>query len=377
MRFHSFDISSEREVCYPDGAKYVEIQRDSFIVNTIINQIAKRVSNVKFESENDKQAQLVEKINNPNEHQTKVEFLKEFCIYLLSSGYTVVWKKYKSFGVFDSLELININPDTITEGKNSISFEYNGNKETVDYDQVIYFYDICKDSDLKAGVSRLKPLKAQIENIKKAQVAIGIQMDNSGTTIVSPKTTSAGNSMEEGLDGFVPDKTTLGGGKALKTQKEEMEERLTSRGLKNRIIVSSKGLDAVNLSAQLNNVDFPKTVEPSILAVCDAFTFPPELTPYGKNAKFDNKELAEISLMESEVIPLIENLINSLNSEFISRGQVKMNFKHINAMSLIEERIQKTNGTTIDQLSVLLDKEVITKDEFRKVLITKKIIGDE
>ncbi|WP_264435160.1 phage portal protein [Flavobacterium agricola] len=337
-----------------------------------MNQIAKRASNVKFTSEDDKQQQLVDKINNPNEHQTKVEFLKEFCIYLLSSGYTVVWKKYKSFGVWDSLELININPDTITEGKTSLTFEYNGKTETVTYDQVVYFYDIRQHSEHKAGVSRLKPLKSQVENTKNAQIAKGIQIANAGTTIVSPKSYSNSNNMDEGLDGLVPDK--IGN---QKTQKEAMEEKLTSRGLRNRIIVSSKGLDAVNLSAQLNNVKFHEIVENDILAICDAYTFPPELTPYGKNAKFDNKELAEISLMESEIIPLVENLINSLNSEFPERGEIQMSFNHINAMSLIEERIQKTNGTTIDQLSVLLDKGIITQDEFRKELINKKILSDE
>ncbi|WP_264435153.1 phage portal protein [Flavobacterium agricola] len=338
-----------------------------------MNQIAKRVSNVKFESLDGRSNELLEKINNPNNYQTKVEFLKEFCIFLLSSGYTAIWKKYNAFGVFSSLELININPDTIGFNLNSISFTHQAIKHTVDYEQIIFFYDIRK-CDTDYAISRLKPLKSQIDNIRNAQKAKGIQIDNSGTTIVSPKASTSNNIMEEGLDGPVPTKVMGPNGMIQKTQKEVMEEKLTSRGLKNRIIVSSKGMDAVNLSAQLNNVKFHEIVETDVLAFCDAFSFPPELTPYGKRATFDNKELAEIALMESEIIPISENFAKSMMSVFPKRGEVFPSFKHINAMSLIEERIQKTNGTTIDQLTVLLEKEIISKEEFRKILQTKKII---
>src|SRR5699024_9231256 len=117
-----------------------------------------------------------------------------------------------------------------------------------------------------------------------AQIAKGIQITNSGTTIVSPKAASNSNVMDQGLDAPVP--TLMSN---TKTQKQEMEDRLNYRGMKNRIIVSNKGLDAVNLSEKLNNVKFFDIVEQDILAVYDAYGYPVELTPYGKNAKFENR----------------------------------------------------------------------------------------
>src|SRR5690606_39474636 len=96
--------------------------------------------------------------------------------------------------------------------------------------------------------------------------------------------------------------------------------------IKNRIIVSNKGLDAKNLSAELNNVKFSEITEPDALALYDLYSFAPELTPYGKNATFENKPAAENKLIEAEIIPLADRKSTRLNKEFKAQGQVKMSY---------------------------------------------------
>lgn len=369
MEMDVFGIgTNDKKTFYTDSTKFVKLQKETFVLNNVFNKIASKLSSAQFTSESDN-SEILDKINNPNNAQSKEEFLKEFAIFLLSSGWTVIWKKYQSYGNFKTLELINLNPDHTDVNEKSLTTEIDGKSETILLTDVILFYDSVRNNKNKKGYSRITPLRSQVSNIKDAQVAKGIQIENSGTTIVSPKQTAAGNNIDEGLNAPV---TQMGGG--LKTQKEEMEDRFSSRGLVNRIIVSSKGLDAKNLSAELNAVKFYEIVETDILAIYDAYNFPVELSPYGKNAKFENKEIAEVSLVENEVSPLAKNLINSLNAEFPNKKPVIVDFNHLNSMSLIQERIQKTNGTTIEQYGTLFDKKIITEQEYKDVLKSKKIL---
>src|SRR5690606_37529584 len=165
----------------------------------------------------------------------------------------------------------------------SITTVYNGKEEPTDFDDVIIFYDTQKKRNSLEGVSRLRPFRTQNDNITDAQTAINIQIQNCGTTVVSPKSANNSNNIDEGLNAPVP---TLGGG--LKTQKEEMEDKLNSRGIKNRIIVYNKGLDAKNLSAELNSMNFSEMVVSNALALYDLYSFDPVLSTYGKYYTFEN-----------------------------------------------------------------------------------------
>lgn len=345
---------------YSDNQEFFKLQSECYGLNNPISKIAKLVSSANFTDENES-SQLLLKLQNPNNIQSKEEFLKEFSIYLLSCGWGVMWKRYVSYGNFNTLELINLNPDKIQINKETITAEYDNKIETLALSDVIFFYDTIRLQNSKKGYSRITPLKTQVDNILAAQHAKGIQIENSGTTIVSPKSSATANNVDEGLNAPVP---VMGGG--LKSQKEEMEERLNSRGIQNRIIVASKGLDATNLSAQLNTVKFHEIIESDILAIYDAYNFPVELTPYGKNATYDNKEVAEAGLIESEVSPLLQNLINSLKSEFPNKGNVSGDFDHLNSMSKVSDRIETTNKSKLENLKTAkelgLDEKTINNE---------------
>lgn len=369
MEIDSFGIGESKKTHYPNSTKYVELTGKVFVLQNVIGKIASKVSSANFTSEKENSPLLV-KIQNPNNSQSQEEFLNEFATFIKAAGYTFIWKKYVSYGNFETMELININPDKTEINTLTIETVVDDKSETINFSDLIIFYDSIKNSNNKKGYSRITPLKSQIDNILNAQKAKGIQIENSGTTIVSPKQTAAGNNIDEGLNAPVP---VLGRG--LKTQKEEMEDRFNTRGLENRIIVSSKGLDAKNLSTELNTVKFYEIVETDILAVYDAYDFPIELSPYGKNATFENKEIAEVTLIENAVMPLTKNLVKSLNSEFPTKGPLDVDFNHLNSMSIIEKRIQETNGKTIDQYGILHEKKIISDKEYKDILVSKKILS--
>lgn len=366
---NSFNLSTSSPHFYNENTDFVLLQRRNFALNSAIDKIASKVSNANFTDISQKDTELLKKLSNPNNFQSKQEFLKEFTVYILSCGHAIIWKRYVSFGNLSTLDLINIDPTKATITKDTITFEYEKKQEVLNVSDVIIFYDKTKNNDTFKGYSRVIPLRSHLENISLAQKAKNIQISNSGTTIVSPKQTAAGSNIDEGLNAPVP---VMGGG--LKTQKDQMQDELNNKNLENRIVVSSKGLDAVNLSEKLSGIDFQKIIEPDLLAVYDAFSIPIELTPFGPNAKFNNKALAELSVLENEVSPLINNLISGLNSEFKRYGQLIADLNHIGAMSVIQSRIQDTNQKTIEQYKTLLDCEVITIAEYRKILIDNKIL---
>jgi hypothetical protein len=346
---------------------FIALQEKNFILNNVIGKIAKKFSNAMFTDE--KESALLNKINNPNVSQSKEEFLKEFATYVISAGFTIIWKRYVSFGNFETLELININPCKATFNKDEITFQFENKNHTINISDVMVFYDTRRNHLDKKGYSRIIPLRSQLENISLAQKAKNIQIQNSGTTIVSPKQTSAGSNIDEGLNAPLP---VMGGG--LKSQKDEMEDKLNNRSLENRVIVSSKGLDAVNLSEKLNKIDFYKIIESDLLAVYDAFGFPIELSPYGKDATFENKGKAELQLLENEIMPLANNLVNTLNAEFDNKGAINVNYNQLEAMSIIKNRVIDTNQKMINQYGYLFEKEVIDVKEFKELLIENKIL---
>lgn len=360
----SYGVGSLKHTHFPNNFReYVRLQRDIFPVQNAIGKIGKLLSQVEFTSEKDND-KLVNKLNNPNEYQSKEEFLKEFATYVKSAGWTAIWKRYKSYGSWDSLELININPDTadFNKSKDSLIFEHDDEKYTIKLTEIILFYDSVRLKNNK-GYSVLKPLRSQIKNILDAQQAKGIQIENSGTTIVSAKAPTNQNVVDEGINAIVtPD---LPG---QVTQKQVIEAKLNHRGIENRIVVASKPLDALNLSAGLNAFKFDETVEADILAIFDAFGIPVELTPYGKNNTYDNKKVAELSLLQGEIIPLASSLVNSIKSEFPDRGNPDFSFDHLECMSLVRERIEKTNTEKISQVSSLMNMGLIDDNKAKQML---------
>ena len=376
MELDVFGVSSGKNVHYKEDENFYKIYKRNFVVKNAIDTIAKRFSNSNFFDLDKDNSALLDKIKEPNSFQSREEFLKDFSINILASGYSMIWKKYKSFGMFDSLELIVIPTDTdITSfGKKTITTTIEGNEETIKIEDVIIFYDTQRQPDTLRGISRLLPLKSQIDNINDAQRAKNIQIHNSGTTIVSPKAAQQGNNMDEGLDKpimNIPIVSPVPGqnaGSKTKTQKEEMEDRLNFRGMENRIIVSSKGVDAKNLSAELNSMNFSEKIEADILAIYAAYGVPVELTPYGKNATFDNKEVAENSLIESEVQPLNNSLTESLNGEFEGSGNIYGNYDHLSSVSKTKNEIHKTRQDIANTYRELFKDGVIDREEARKQL---------
>lgn len=369
MEFENLEGYGYKKAYYGDNTDYVKLQSEHYVLNDVITKISKTFSNAKFSDGKSDNSALVQKINNPNNKQSKEEFLKEFAIYILSSGWTCIWKKYESFGNFESLQLININPDPCVTDvrKNTIVTEIDGKQETINNLDLIYFYDIRKNHDDNRGVSRIKPLRMQVVNTRDAEFAKNIQICKSGTTLVSPKAQSNSNGMNEGLNVPITMPVDQNGNRP-PTAKDDLEDKLNGRGVANRIIVANTGIDSTNLGSDLSKMDYFKIVEPNVLAIYDAFGFPPELSPYGKNATFENKPKAESMLIENEILPLAKSLTDSLEAEFPNKGVLDVSYDHLSSVAMTKSTVYDTNKTIATTYSDLAKAGVITTQEAKDKL---------
>lgn len=369
----TYGIGVTKHTHFPNSySRYVELQREVFVVNNAVGKIAKILSKANFTADKDND-RLLAKLKEPNKKQSQQEFLKEFATFIKSAGWVVIWKRNESFANWETLELIPLDPDKVsfTEKNDAVIGEYEGQSYTISLQDCIIFYDSVRDKNGK-GYSVLKPLRSQICNVLDAQKAKGIQIENSGTTIVSPKTnTTTGGIVDEGLDSVViPDLPAIPGSttpSAVK-QKQIIEDKLNHRGLDNRIVVSSKGLDVVNLSSEFNNFKFDEAVEKDVLAIFDAFGIPVELTPYGKNNTYDNMQRAELAFVQSEILPLAQSLVDSLNAEFPNRGFVYVDFNDLDCMSIVEKRKEETNSVRIKQVTDMITAGLIDVPKGKEML---------
>jgi len=373
----SFDVYNGytfQGINYDNSTKYVKLVENNFVLGNVIGKIAKSLSNAKFTSENEND-KLLRVIQNPNDKQTTEEFLKEFCIYLLSPGYTMIWKKWQSVGNMETLQLINLNPDDTEILANSVKTVVDGKSETIKKIDVIFFYDVKKNINDDKGYSRIRPLRSQVKNIEDAQIAKNIQICNSGVTLISPKATT-GSPIDEGLNAPMITMPTAPGQAAPRTEKDDMEDKLNSRGISNRIIVARKGVDGYNLAEGLNGLKFYEMVETDILAIYDAFGVPAELSPYGKDNTFDNKGIAESSLYENEVMPIASNIVKTFNAEFANfTAGISVSYDHVSSVAKTNNQVHETNKLIIDNLSVLMADGVITAPEMKKMLTDMKILS--
>lgn len=369
MEFENLEGYRYTKAYYKDNTDFVKLQEEHYVLNDVITKIAKTFSNAQFSDGKGNDNALVDKINNPNQKQSKEEFLKEYAIYLLSSGWTCIWKKYESFGNFDTMELININPDPCVTDvrKNIIVTEVDGKQEQIQNMDLIFFYDVRKNNEDNRGVSRIKPLKMQVQNTRDASFAKNIQICKSGTTLVSPKTNNSTTGMDEGLN--VPHTMPVDkNGSRPPTAREDLEDKLNARGVANRIIVANKGIDSTNLGSDLSKMDYYKIVEDDILAIYDAFNFPAELSPYGKNPKYENRDAAEVSVIESEIYPMSKSLTDSLEAEFPNKGVLEVSYEHLKAVTNINNKMYDTNSTIVSYYKQMVDAGIITGMEANKKL---------
>lgn len=313
---------------------------------------------------------LLEKLNNPNEYQTRDQFLSQFAYYLKANGQTIIVPYVKSVGFKKDLNrvtLINLNPDetfhpekakSIFDIKNDKKdgFRYKekirsasyGHQEVITpfrYNEVLNFVDTVsavKGNKYK-GNCNLTSLRDEIKNIYLSKKAKTNKLEHSGITLITPK--GKENPLSTGLDKpIVANKN--------RTHKDLIEDKIHESGLaqKNTIIISEHPLESQNLTEGISQLDFDKECIEDYKRIYRMFCLPEELSGISetKNALGDSgnrKDKATLNFIQQVIEPLAQNLMETCESYFDTGNTYKMTYDHLSVYRLAREMetTEKTN----------------------------------
>ncbi|QHC84972.1 hypothetical protein AS589_09410 [Empedobacter brevis] len=337
---------------------------------------------------------LVKLLNKPNRFQTKEQLLSDFYYFLTAAGWTNIYPFHKSIGFEKKIdgknELFILNPDKISfEDFNSdifsidsVNFKYHlkGAKEStkrrLNTKEVIQFTDVRVDPDNPfKGLSRLASLTDEGENTLLANRGKKNQIKRTGSLLVTHKE-HAKDQYSDGLDEVfeVNEKT----GKP-KTYKDEIEKELNMLGLSQgkSIAISSKELQVLSLAKDILGINFDLMIAADRITISNKIGVPIELLPTKDiNAKYDNRENAELQVIQNRIEPVAEMFCKKIREYFDYEHEICMTYDHLPAYQLVNQQIEDRKTKTVERLKLLKEMGWISDEKAQKILQDHDIISE-
>lgn len=314
-----------------------------------VDLISDLFSQVKFQldgedAEND---ELINSLNNPNEFQSKQDFLREYLFFKYAYGW-VYQKPLKGVGSMQGNVIYNLNPCNVEYNKDTFPtrlifgskdaketkervFRYTEDtqKHTFKINEIVPFFDIANglsnDFLLKAP-SRLNAIQKELRNIATARDAEYNAIGKAGTFLLSAS--QKGSMVNKPLD---PE------------EKKEMERRTSGYGLgknKGNIIVTHANLDVNSLHTPMKQLGVKETFSDNAMTIINTFGVPRELYSLdASGATYENQKSAMLNLIQNGVQNQIDDFCNSYNSYFKREGAQRITgtLAHLPTMQLVED----------------------------------------
>lgn len=336
---------------------------------------------------------MVALLHKPNVFQGKSEFLSEYYYYLRAAGYNYILPYHKSVGYqkrLSEVKLFNLNPDYIDfdDVKTNlfdlehIKFKYT-HKFTSEQTKIpLYTSDVLIAYDTKPssknpfkGHSRLKALKEEGVNTLLADLGKRNQIKRTGATIISHK--EKAESLSDGLD---EEMMRDSNGNSI-TYKDDIEDKLNGAGLAQgkSILVSSKELKVDSLAKDITGIDFDKLKQSDMRVCANKLGVPNELNPFGgDNAKYENREQAQFSVIQNEIEPVADSLALSLNKFFENHPhKIIFDYSHLPAYQVAQKTKEENKDKIVDRVIKLLDKGLMTEEQANNMLINYEILKED
>lgn len=329
-------------------------------------------------------------LRSPNNNQTSKELFQEFVRNLFSGGYCYLYPyhnnpAYSNF-IDKNAQLFVLNNDFIDHSSQKVKFlqedytfkyDISGGSK-LNFAQIIPFYDISQDPKNKfRGVSRLRALEEELNQIYLSNKAIANQIKMSGNIIVSPEATKE-SELSQGLD-----KPIIVGNQ--KTHKDQIEENINASGLLRgkSFTISSTALKAINLAESLKGYQFNKEFKQEAgRIIMNLYGIPRKLQNIITAAELkSDKEGEDIDMYEKIVIPLADNFSESINSVYskLTGTKIKLDYSHVSAFKTRKEDAEKNESekkkNIIDNVVTLTKEKLISTEEAKKILQDEKIIS--
>ena len=338
------------------GTDPLEMSLKNPVISACIEIRAKLLSQAEFyieESNGDKNLDddLIKLINNPNVHQSKQDFLKQFEWFKSTYGW-VYQKPYAALGfapkAIFNLKSANIefpkamlNPMVWTDKdvknyyKQKLIYKIQDEEKSIELKEVIPFYDLSNSlNDKKEGFitspSRIESIIKQISNIGLIGDAENVMIQTNGREMFFGGQTKGGN---------------LGISLQLDTEDKNNIERnlMNNYGFgagKRRSIALKNEAGHKSLHIPLKDLGLHDSLISNANIVREAYEVPNELyDTYMKGSTFENQKEALIGFVQNTVQGVADDLANSWTSHFgYEERPIKASFSHLPVMQHAEDK---------------------------------------
>lgn len=350
-----FYFNRSTSTSFIGGVDKLKIAKENPVLSTCIEIRAKVLSLADFYIENDNgervDHEIIDLINNPNAHQSKQDFLKQYEWFKCAYG----WVYQRPFGAigFTPEAIFNLKPSNvkfngallnpIVYSKKDVDqfyeqkFTYVTQAKTANYElgSIIPFYDITnglsdENESAVKGESRIDSIIKQISNIAISADAENIMLQTNGREIFSggaSKGSELGSSMPLGQD-----------------DKKNIEEKfINSYGLglgKKRSIATQKDVLWKSLHIPLKELGLHESIENNAGLVRSVYEIPNELyAAHVKGATYENQKEALIGFIQNSIQTEADDLANSWTTYFgLQDTPIKASFKHLPVMQHTENK---------------------------------------
>ena len=333
---------------WSDLSNRMEVVRKHPILLPIFDLYTTYINRVRFTVDESQDHPLIQKLNNPNQYQSRQDFFKQFIWFYLGFGYVYQYvKKPSGFNDIERANIYNLRTDLLEYDKNfktpigaklndfkRTQFTYDPKDENLSltFKDVIRYHDLPTLKDYARSNSRLDSHKEAISNIQKAFDAKNIIIGSNGREMYS--NSSSGNVQALPIS---PE------------EKHNIETKLTRYGLgrgKRRSIVVNTDVVWKSLHIPLKELGLDDSVikDATILLNCNGV--PPELISYAdRMPKYENREMAEVGFIQRQMQPIADDVANSIGGYF--GVEVKASYDHLPIMQRVEKiRVEKLTAHT-------------------------------
>jgi hypothetical protein len=399
-RFFGYNRYTPEQTMHPNDAYFLEHlkgntkilpynpfqwYKENPFVFSAINERAKAVSNAKFYIETEEgeliENALTEKLNSPNQYQSKQDFLKQFTTYLSIWGtgylYQNKLRPSKAVGEFD---IINIETDKVdfTALKdidftiNQLKFVktepkiyYKGNNESVllNNNYLLPIFDSTTFTNPYYSESRLKALQLPVSNIMSA-------LQSQNTFLSSPG--GIGMVVKRAKEGMNPVLTT----EERDTMERDLQNSYGSLSHHKQFNIVGVDVDFISTMPDVKKLELNATLVQSALSIYGAFDLPKEiLTALMTGSTFENQREAYKRMMQTSIQELADNIVNTLDVAIpSSEGKLIATFDHMPVMQ--EDEKMKAEVSKIESDTTKQNKEIyddwlirgyITEQQYKEI----------
>lgn len=352
---HSYSINNG-STSFLGGQDPLDLSLKNPVISACIEIRAKILSQAEFyieDANGDKNTddELIKLINNPNVHQSKQDFLKQFEWFKSTYGW-VYQKPYAAVG-YTPKAIFNLkssciefpktmlNPMVWTDKdiknyyKQRFTYKIQDEEKSIELKDVIPFYDLTNSlTEKKEGFitspSRIESIIKQISNISLIGDAENMMIKTNGREMFYGGQTKGGNlGIALQLDG---------------DDKKNIESRLMNNygfgNGKKRSIALKNEVGHKSLHIPLKELGLHESIISNANIVREAYEVPNELyDTYMKGSTFENQKEALIGFVQNTIQGVADDLANSWTSHFDYEDKpIKASFSHLPVMQHAEDK---------------------------------------